>query len=183
MKRENVNYGKKLKQWSDKALNAGKEIEAMKGLMLHRFIPLSLHRFCCPALLATHFFAFVFYFILFFQQVIISSWYVLWSRQRSCLKQRTVMFCIVLYTKYNIILYTYMARHLFLPVPRIFRLPAHLICQTGVTAILLLSIEQTEYYWYPYSGSKEKNCKIPCGHIYYLSTYLVTMSTAIFCWR
>ncbi len=29
----NVNYGKKLKQWSDEAFNAGKEIEAIK---LHR---------------------------------------------------------------------------------------------------------------------------------------------------
>ncbi len=34
--------GKKLKQWSDKAFNAGKEIEAMKRLTLHRFY--------CPAL-------------------------------------------------------------------------------------------------------------------------------------
>ncbi len=31
----NVNYGKKLKQWSDEAFNAGKEIEAMKGLTLY----------------------------------------------------------------------------------------------------------------------------------------------------
>ncbi len=36
MKRWNVNYGKKLKQWSDEAFNAGKEIEAMKRLTLHR---------------------------------------------------------------------------------------------------------------------------------------------------
>ncbi len=45
----NVNYGKKLKQWSDEAFNAGKEIEAMKHLTLHR-IASSLHHFCCPAL-------------------------------------------------------------------------------------------------------------------------------------
>ncbi len=35
-KRWNGNYGKNLKQWSDEAFNAGKEIEAMKHLMLHR---------------------------------------------------------------------------------------------------------------------------------------------------
>jgi hypothetical protein len=34
---------------SDEAFNAGKEIEAMKRLTLHR-IASSLHRFCCPAL-------------------------------------------------------------------------------------------------------------------------------------
>ncbi len=33
MKRWNVNYGKKLKQWNDKAFNAVKEIEAMKRLI------------------------------------------------------------------------------------------------------------------------------------------------------
>ncbi len=44
MKRWNVNYGRKLKQWSDEAFNAGKEIEAMKRLTLHR-IASSLHRF------------------------------------------------------------------------------------------------------------------------------------------
>jgi hypothetical protein len=36
----NVNYGKKLKQWTNEVFNAGKEIEAMKWLTLHR----SLHR-------------------------------------------------------------------------------------------------------------------------------------------
>ncbi len=46
VKRWNVNYGKKLKQWSDEAFNAGKEIEAMKGL--------TLSRFCCPALPIRH---------------------------------------------------------------------------------------------------------------------------------
>ncbi len=51
MKQWNVNYGKKLKQWSDEAFNAGKEIEAMKRLTLHcitslhHFIASSLHRF------------------------------------------------------------------------------------------------------------------------------------------
>ncbi len=35
MKQWNVNYGKKLKQWNDKAFNTGKEIEAMKRLTLH----------------------------------------------------------------------------------------------------------------------------------------------------
>ncbi len=50
MKRWNVNCGKKLKQWSDEALNAGKETEAMKRLTLHR-ITSSLHRFWCPALI------------------------------------------------------------------------------------------------------------------------------------
>ncbi len=44
MKRWNVNYGKKLKQWSDEAFNAGKETEAMKRLTLHR-IASALHRF------------------------------------------------------------------------------------------------------------------------------------------
>jgi hypothetical protein len=43
MNRWNVNYGKKLKQWSDEALNAGKEIEAKKRLTLYR-IASSLHR-------------------------------------------------------------------------------------------------------------------------------------------
>ncbi len=38
MKRWNVDYGKKLKQWSDEAFNTGIEIEAMKRLMLHRII-------------------------------------------------------------------------------------------------------------------------------------------------
>jgi uncharacterized membrane protein len=33
---ENINYGKKLKQWSNEAFNAGKETEAMKRLTLHR---------------------------------------------------------------------------------------------------------------------------------------------------
>jgi hypothetical protein len=46
----NVNHGKKLMQWSDEALNAGKEIEAMKRLTLHR-IASSLHRFIAPVLL------------------------------------------------------------------------------------------------------------------------------------
>ncbi len=46
---------KAMKQWNDEAFNAGKEIEAMKRLTLHRiasshrFIA-SLHRFYCPAL-------------------------------------------------------------------------------------------------------------------------------------
>ncbi len=31
-----VDYGKKLKQWSDEAFNVGTEIEAMKRLTLHR---------------------------------------------------------------------------------------------------------------------------------------------------
>ncbi len=52
MKRWNVDYGKKLKQWSDDAFNAGIEIEAMERLTLHR-IASSLHRFCCPALILT----------------------------------------------------------------------------------------------------------------------------------
>jgi hypothetical protein len=47
MKRWNVKYGKKLEQWSDEAFNAGKEIEAMKRLTLHR-IASSLHRFIAP---------------------------------------------------------------------------------------------------------------------------------------
>ncbi len=47
MKRWNVKYSKKLKQWSDEAFNAGKEIEAMKRLTLHR-IASSLHRFIAP---------------------------------------------------------------------------------------------------------------------------------------
>ncbi len=40
MKQWNVNYGKKLKQWSDEAFNTGKEIEAMKRLnaLSHRFM-------------------------------------------------------------------------------------------------------------------------------------------------
>ncbi len=51
MKRWNFKYGKKFKQWSDEAFNAGKESEAMKRLTLHRkrFIA-SLHRFKCPDL-------------------------------------------------------------------------------------------------------------------------------------
>ncbi len=44
-----VNYGKKLMQWSDEAFNAGKEIEAMKRLTLHR-IASSLHCSSCPSL-------------------------------------------------------------------------------------------------------------------------------------
>jgi hypothetical protein len=44
MKRWNRYCGKKFKQWSDEAFNAGKEIEAMKRLTLHR-ISSSLHRF------------------------------------------------------------------------------------------------------------------------------------------
>ncbi len=44
MKQWNVKYGKKSKQWSDEAFNAGKESEAMKRLTLHR-IASSLHRF------------------------------------------------------------------------------------------------------------------------------------------
>ncbi len=44
MKQLNINYGKKLKQWSNEAFNAGKEIEAMKHLMLHCIASL-LHRF------------------------------------------------------------------------------------------------------------------------------------------
>ncbi len=44
MKRWNRYYGKKFEQWSDEAFNAGKEIEAMKRLTLHR-IASSLHRF------------------------------------------------------------------------------------------------------------------------------------------
>ncbi len=50
MKWWNVDYDKKLKQWSDEVCNAGIEIEAMKRLTLHR-IASSLHHFCCPALL------------------------------------------------------------------------------------------------------------------------------------
>ncbi len=42
MKRWNVNYGKKLKQCSNEAFNAGKEIEAMKRLTLHRITALLL---------------------------------------------------------------------------------------------------------------------------------------------
>ncbi len=49
MKWWNINYGKKLKQWSDEAFNAGKEIEAMKHLMLHR-IASSLHCFIASSL-------------------------------------------------------------------------------------------------------------------------------------
>jgi hypothetical protein len=52
MKRWNVNYSKRLKQWSNDAFNDGKEIEAMKCLTLHR-IASSLHHFCCPALSST----------------------------------------------------------------------------------------------------------------------------------
>ncbi len=48
MKRYNVNYGKKLKQWSNEAFNAGKEIKAMKRLTLHR-IASSLLRFIAPS--------------------------------------------------------------------------------------------------------------------------------------
>jgi hypothetical protein len=44
MKRWNRYYGKKLKQRSNEAFNAGKEIEAMKRLTLHRIASL-LHRF------------------------------------------------------------------------------------------------------------------------------------------
>jgi hypothetical protein len=47
MKRWNVDYGKKLKQWSDEAFNAGIEIEAKKRLTLHR-IASSLHCFIAP---------------------------------------------------------------------------------------------------------------------------------------
>ncbi len=54
MKRRNIIYGKKLKQWSDEAFNAGKEIEAMKRLTLHRFITSSLHRFCWPSFALGH---------------------------------------------------------------------------------------------------------------------------------
>ncbi len=43
MKRWNVNYGKKLKQWSVEALNASS----------HCFIASSLNRFSCPALVMT----------------------------------------------------------------------------------------------------------------------------------
>jgi hypothetical protein len=38
MKRWNINYGKKLIQWSNEAFNAGVETEAMKRLTLHHFI-------------------------------------------------------------------------------------------------------------------------------------------------
>ncbi len=38
----NVNYGKKLKRWSDEVFNASKEIEVMKRLTLHCFIASSL---------------------------------------------------------------------------------------------------------------------------------------------
>jgi hypothetical protein len=41
------------KNLSDEAFNAGKEIEAMKRLTLHR-IASSLHRSCCPALENTY---------------------------------------------------------------------------------------------------------------------------------
>jgi hypothetical protein len=44
IKQWNVNFSKKLKQWSDETFNAGKEIEAMKRLTLHR-IASSLHHF------------------------------------------------------------------------------------------------------------------------------------------
>jgi hypothetical protein len=62
MKRWNVKYGKKLKQWNDEAFNAGKTSEAMKRLtlhaslhrfiasLLHRFIASSLHRFIASSL-------------------------------------------------------------------------------------------------------------------------------------
>jgi hypothetical protein len=61
MKRWNVNYGKKLKQWSDEAFNAGKEIEAMKRLTLHR-IASSLHRFTAlmPSFAILYFRLFIF---------------------------------------------------------------------------------------------------------------------------
>ncbi len=53
MKRWNVTYSKKFKQWSDEAFNTGKEIEANEAFNASsdRFIALSLHRFCVPALL------------------------------------------------------------------------------------------------------------------------------------
>ncbi len=35
MKIENISYGKNLKQWSNKAFNAGKETEAMKHFIPH----------------------------------------------------------------------------------------------------------------------------------------------------
>jgi hypothetical protein len=44
MKQKNVNYSKKLEQWSNETFNAGKEIEAMKRLMLH-CIASKLYRF------------------------------------------------------------------------------------------------------------------------------------------
>jgi hypothetical protein len=48
MKRWNVDYGKKLKQWSHEAFNAGIEIEAMKRLTLHRIASsLLLPSFAC----------------------------------------------------------------------------------------------------------------------------------------
>jgi hypothetical protein len=34
----NINYGKKLKQWSNEAFNIGKEIEVMKRLTLDRIV-------------------------------------------------------------------------------------------------------------------------------------------------
>ncbi len=52
MKQWNIKYGKKLKQWSDEVFNAGKEIEAMKRLRLHRIASLLLvpsfgyYKFC-----------------------------------------------------------------------------------------------------------------------------------------
>jgi hypothetical protein len=49
VKRRNVKYGKKLKQRSDEAFNAGKESEAMKRLTLHR-IASSLQRFIASSL-------------------------------------------------------------------------------------------------------------------------------------
>jgi hypothetical protein len=53
LKRWNFNYDKKLKQWSDEAFNAGKEIEVMKHLPLHRIA--SLHRFIASSLLLPSF--------------------------------------------------------------------------------------------------------------------------------
>ncbi len=54
MKRWNVNYDKKLKRWSNEAFNAGKRIEAMKRLTLHR-IASSLHCFIASSLLLPSF--------------------------------------------------------------------------------------------------------------------------------
>jgi hypothetical protein len=42
-----------VKNLSDEVFNAGKDIEAMKRLTLHRIASL-LHRFCCPALIQAY---------------------------------------------------------------------------------------------------------------------------------
>ncbi len=46
MKRWNINYGKKLKQWSDQAFNADKDIEAMKRLTQSNHFIASVAQLC-----------------------------------------------------------------------------------------------------------------------------------------